>query len=180
MQKKKNLPSDVDPEEFGLQREKDKELLAYIRRERSVPSVIRQLWNPKSLPSPVIDGDFRYMSWLERCAEVIRYTFLCLEHWLSQSGVLREWLRLNLWVAVFLFSAAILIIPAVTAVLQGAVEFTGLFGRIVENVTAAILKLPPVVLGIATLMLLFRLLYRQWQRRRHSRLDYDPPDYREY
>lgn len=175
---KKSL-SELDPEDFGFEDEGEVEQVYPSIPERASLPVVRQLWSPRPLPPPAIDPDFDRMGWLERSAEVIRFSFLSLEYWLSQRGILREWLRLNLWVAMVLLSAAILIVPPSTAVLEGAVEFTGLFGRIVENTTEAILKLPPVVLGIATLLVLFRLFYRHWQRRRRSRLGYGQAGYEE-
>lgn len=121
------------------------------------PSVIRQLWKPVPVPPPVIDPDFRELHWLERTVEVIRYSVLSVEHWLSRRGVLREWIRLCLYFAAVLTVAALLIIPPVTAILEGAAEWTTLLGNVVANVTNAVLRLPPIILGIATLFLLFRL-----------------------
>jgi hypothetical protein len=120
------------------------------------------------VPEPTIDPALLRLGWWERSAEVIRFTLLCLEHWLSQRGILREWLRLNLWAAAVLAAASVLVIPPLTSVLEGAAEFTGLFGKIVGNMTEAALKLPPVVLGFATLALLSRVLFRQWRQRRRG------------
>ena len=155
-------------EEFGLEFEEDDEVITPSPSKPGALPEVRKLWSPRPLSKPAIDPALRYLGWWERSAEVIRFTVLCLEHWLSQSGTLREWLRLNLWVAAVLVAAAILIIPSITAVLEGAAEFTGLFGKIVENMTNAALKLPPVVLGIATLLVVFRVLFRQWKNRRRG------------
>lgn len=180
MRKNKALSdSQFAPEEFGLEDEEGEITSSLSQRTTSQP-VVCKLWSPRPLPLPSIDPEFRTMGWLERSAEVTRFSLLCLEYWVSQSGILREWLRLNLWVAMFLFAAAILIIPAATAVVGGAVEFTGLFERMVENTTGAIMKLPPVVLGIATLLVVGRILYRHWQRRRQSRRDYRESDFEDY
>jgi hypothetical protein len=176
---RKKLPSKLAPVEFGLEHDEEEEITSCLSQRTSQP-VVPKLWSPRPLPPPSIDPEFRTMGWLERSAEVIRFSLLCLEYWVSGSGILREWLRLNLWVALFLFSAAILIIPAATAVVGGAVEFTGLFERMVENTTGAIMKLPPVVLGIATLLVVGRILYRHWQRKRHSRRDYRESDFEDY
>lgn len=168
---------DPDPDEFGFGFEPDDEAPYHreprhessSRRESRSLSVVFRLWNPVPIPMPTVDPEFRDLPWLERSVEVIRFTLLSVEHWLSQRGVLREWIRLNLWFAVVLTVAAVLIIPPVTAVLEGAAEWTGLIGNVIENVTEAVLKLPPVVIGIATLLVLFRLGWRQWHSNRGRR-----------
>tara|TARA_R110002096_G_scaffold288290_1_gene481992 strand:+ start:1421 stop:1948 length:528 start_codon:yes stop_codon:yes gene_type:complete len=130
--------------------------------------VLRHLWNPAPVPKPRIDPHLDELSWPERSGEVIGFTVLSLEHWLSQGGVLREWLRLNLWLAVLFTLFAVLFVPPVTALLEGAAEWSALGGDIVENITTAILRLPPVVLAIATLLLVVKLLQRQWSKRRQG------------
>lgn len=138
-------------------------------RESRVLAVSRFLWNPAPLPPPVIDPDLEQLSWPERVAELSRYGLLGAEYWLSQGGTLREWLRLNLWAAIVLTVAAVLLVPPVTAVLKGAAEWTALLGEILENVSAAIMGLPPLVIGLATLLLLLRIGQRYWQRRKRGR-----------
>jgi hypothetical protein len=48
------------------------------------------LWNPRPVPPPRVDPDFRRMPELTRTAESIRYNLACLEHWVSPGGELRE------------------------------------------------------------------------------------------
>ena len=121
------------------------------------PAGFEGVQNPVPLPPPVVDHDLERLNWPERVAEVSRYGVLCAEYWLSQRGTLWEWLRLNLWAAIVITVAAILLIPPVTAVLKGAAEWTALLGEILENVSAAIIGLPPLVVGLATLLLLLRI-----------------------
>lgn len=125
-----------------------------------------RVWDPKPVPEPRVDPDLPELPWPARSAEVIRYGLARAEHWLSPGGLLREWLRLNLWGALVLSAAAVLVVPAVTAVLKGAVTWSALGADIVANVTSAALKLPPVVLAAACLWLGYRLLRRHWPRRR--------------
>lgn len=149
------------------------------RRKGRIVAVSRFLWNPVPLPAPVIDPDLAELSWPERVAEVSRFGLLGAEYWLSQGGVLREWLRLNLWAAVVLTMAAVLLVPPVTAVLKGAAEWTALLGEILENVATTILGLPPLVIALATLLLLLRIGQRYWLRRRRDR-SYRENDYDGY
>ena len=128
-------------------------------------SLVSRFWNPVPIPRPEIDVELASMSWPERTAEVICFTLLSIEHWLSQGGLLREWIRLNLWLAVILSVAAVLVVPPVTAVLEGASEWTAIVAAIIGNITEACLKLPPIVLALATLFLVVKAGQRWWRRR---------------
>lgn len=144
-------------------------------REFPVARIARRIWNPVPVPAPRIDPHLVRLSWPERSAEVVRHALLSAEHWLSGGGILREWLRLNIWVAVILTLAAVLVVPPVTAVLEGAAEWTGLLSKIVGNVTGAILGLPPIILGIATALIAWKIIQRRRGARgaRRYRDDYD-------
>jgi hypothetical protein len=142
------------------------------RQVRRVASIALRIWNPRPIPRPQIDSELAALCWPERCAEVVCFTLLSIEHWLSQGGLLREWIRLNLWLAVILTVVAVLVIPPVTAVLEAASEWTAIASAIVGNITEAILKLPPIVLALATLFLVVKALQRLWQRRRVEQQGY--------
>lgn len=129
----------------------------------------RYLWSPSPIQSPQIDPDLHVLSWPERTAEVIAFTFLSIEYWVSKGGVLREWLRLNLWIAVILTLVSVLLVPPITALLEAGVEWTALGGRVVGNITDTVLKLPPIVLAIATLLIVAKIIQRQWLKRRRPR-----------
>lgn len=88
-------------------------------RHRPALKLARRMWDPAPVPKPVIDPDLDQLGWPERCAEVVRHALLSVEHWLSRGGWLREWIRLNLWLAVVLIAATVLVIPPVTALLDG-------------------------------------------------------------
>jgi hypothetical protein len=131
--------------------------------------LIRQAWKPQPIERPKIDPDLPKMPWPERCAEVIRYAFLGAEHWVSRHGVLREWLRINLWVGVCLLAAALLVVPPVTMLLEGVAEWAGLVENIVSSIVATVMGLPPIVIAISSVLILAKVLSRQWQRRRSRR-----------
>ncbi len=138
------------------------------RRDTRLRRVTHYLWNPAPVPRPMIDPDLDELTWPERSGEVICFALLSIEYWLSQGGVLREWLRLNLWLGVILTLVAVLLVPPITALLEGAAEWTSLGSVVVGNITTAVLKLPPIVLGIATLLLVIKLLQRHWIRHRRK------------
>ena len=127
------------------------------------------MWDPAPVAKPMIDPDLDQLSWPERCAEVVRHALLSIEHWLSQGGWLREWIRLNLWLAVVLIAATVLVIPPVTALLEGVRDWTALVSSTVGNVNTAVATLPSIVLALATGFLVVKLIQRHRAKRRPSR-----------
>jgi hypothetical protein len=142
--------------------------------------LIRQAWKPQPIERPTIDPDLPTMPWPERSAEVIRYAFFGAEHWISRRGFLREWVRTNLWVGVCLLAAALLVVPPVTMLLKGVAEWAALVENIVSNITTTVMGLPPIVIAISSVLILAKVLSRQWQRRRsrqrYQHQDQDPND----
>jgi len=138
--------------------------------------LIRKAWKPEEIEKPTIDPELPKMPWPERCAEAIRYAFLAAEHWISRHGVLREWLRLNLWVGVALFAAALLVVPPITMLLEGVAEWASLVESTSSNVVATVMGLPPIVIAISSVLILIKVLSRSWQRRKRRRGYHDPND----
>ncbi|MGC3990615.1 MAG: hypothetical protein QM796_13230 [Chthoniobacteraceae bacterium] len=58
-----------------------------------------------------------HLDGLSRSAESIRYSILSLEFWISPNGQVREWLRHNTRLAVFLGIPALLVFPIVIVLL---------------------------------------------------------------
>ena len=75
-------------------------------------------WQPEALPVPVVDTDLPCLSGIERSAEVIRFTLNKLEYWLSPLGHLREFIKLNLRLALSIALPAFLVAPLVTMALE--------------------------------------------------------------
>ena len=143
---------------------------------RSQSRLIRLAWKPEPIEPPTVDPELPEMPWPERCAEAIRYAFLVAEHWLSRQGVLREWLRLTLWVGVALLAATLLVVPPVTMLLRGVVECSGLIEKTVSSITATVMGLPPIVIAIGSILIGARLLNRRWQTCRSRRRFQDQDD----
>ena len=135
--------------------------------------IARRVWDPAPVPKPTIDPYLDQLTWPERCAEVLRHGLLSLEYWLSQGGWLREWIRLNLWVGVVLLVAAIMVVPPVTALLEGVRDWTGLVSTTVSNINAAVSALPAIVLALATAFVAVKLIQRYRAGRRQRRHPYD-------
>jgi hypothetical protein len=141
---------------------------------RPVFHLARRVWNPTPIPKPAIPTDLEQLSWPERSAEVVRHALLSIEHWLSSGGWLREWIRLNLWLGVVLIVAALLVVPPVTALLEGVRDWTGLLGATIGNINVAVAALPPIILALATAFLAVKLIQRhRASRRPNRRQDFD-------
>lgn len=69
---------------------------------------------PQPLSPPHVDPALPLLSGLERAAEVLRYTAQCIEHWLSPHGVLREWFRRNMRLALAVSIPLLVMAPVVT------------------------------------------------------------------
>lgn len=75
-------------------------------------------WRPKPLPEPVVDNDLPHLNGIERAAEVIRFILTTLEHWLSPSGRLREFIKMNARLAVAIAVPVVIVAPLVTLALE--------------------------------------------------------------
>ena len=120
--------------------------------------VARNLWQPEPLPVPTINPELPGLPWPERSAEVTRHFALSAERWLSPQGGLREWVRLNIKLAIAFAATSILVVPPVSALLAGAADWTSLAGDVVSNVVNSAAKLPPLIIGIIALVVAIKWL----------------------
>jgi hypothetical protein len=74
-------------------------------------------WKPKAIERPTVNRSFLKLPPIQRAAEVLRYSALKTEHWLSPNGPLREWMRLNILAALFIGFPALIIVPILTFLL---------------------------------------------------------------
>ena len=142
--------------------------------------VLRRAWNPQPLAKPRIDPQLPRMEWPERVAEVIRYTAARLEYWISRTGLLREWVKVNIWLAIALSVVAVLVVPAMSAILAGAEAWTALVAKIVGNTMNAVLKLPPIVLSVAAIVVVWHFLKTRWLTRRRNRPSHKQDGFDQY
>jgi len=87
-------------------------------------------WNPRPLTPPAVESDLSELNALERSAEVFRYSTYRFEYWVSPTGILREWLRLNLLVGAIIAITGILVAPLVTLLLGEIADWIALILRI--------------------------------------------------
>lgn len=126
---------------------------------------LRQLWKQEPVSPPVPDLELTPDHWVERGAEVIGWSLARLEHWLSASGWLRAWLRLNLFLSLVLTSAGVLLLPPVAQVLEQLARSSHWIGLIIGEVFGLVTGLPPVVISLGVLYLGF-VVYRRIRRKR--------------
>src|SRR5687768_5090903 len=102
-------------------------------KQRRWLSILRQQWKPLEVKKPAVDPELHRLTDVQRSAEVFRYSVLTTEYWLSPKGKLREWLRLNVLVAVVIGFPALFIVPIITYLLGQFVTWTELLMQIGKN-----------------------------------------------
>jgi len=137
---------------------------------------LRQLWKQEPVSPPVPDLELTPDHWVERGAEVVGWSLARLEHWLSASGWLRAWLRLNLFLSIVLTSAGVLLLPPVTRVLEQLARSSHWLGDILGEVFRLVTGLPPVVISLGVVYLGF-VVYRRIRRKRLPQRGYPQEDY---
>lgn len=96
-------------------------------------NLIRSHWHPQPVETPTVAEDLPRLSPVERSAESVCYGVKRLEHWVSPSGTIREWLRFNFWVAGMLAIPSLLVVPLMTYLLGSFASWTGFLVKIVGN-----------------------------------------------
>ena len=137
------MPTNPDPPQNGDQQ--GAETGAGKSRLRELAGRCLQ---PVEIAAPAVDSRLRQMHPLARGSEVIRYTVLRTEYWLSPRGTLREWLKFNLKLALLLGIPALLLTPFISILLTSGVEWSGKLAEIAKN-----LAVVPAWLGTALLIL---------------------------
>ena len=121
----------------------------------------RQRIGATGIPSPRVDPQLVRLSVIERLAEVLRYTLLRAEHWLSPGGTLRAVLRLSFKLALLTGIPACTIGPVAILLLEGAAAASASLATIAANLAAMSISLITAVLGFAVLTALVRTFLRK-------------------
>jgi len=128
---------------------------------------LRRLWKQEPLDRPTANHlELTPDSWVERGAEVLGWSLARFEYWLSASGWLRAWLRLNLFLSVLLMIAAVLLLPPAERVLRQLAQSSHWVAAVVHDLFGILTSLPPVVISLGILYLTF--LLARWVIRRRS------------
>ena len=119
------------------------------------------LCKPEPIAKPSVSRSFLNMGPLERAAEVLRYSALKTEHWLSPKGRLREWMRLNILAALLIGIPALIIVPILTFLLG---QFATWMLFLAQAAKCFVIIVGYVLLGIAMISAAVMLLNSKSRR----------------
>ena len=160
----------TEEDEHWEQEEEEDQTLTVTRPKywvTGVKSFFQRHWQPKELIEPEVDPDLHRLTGVERSAEVIRYCLVSLEHWLASSGWLREWIRLNLRIALFVAAPSLLVIPLITLALGQLNSWSTIIAQASTNMLYFPLTALLFVGLIAVLVMLTNALRRRDPRDMH-------------
>jgi hypothetical protein len=86
---------------------------------------IKRHWNPEKIEPPKVDPELEALDPATRSAEIIRYSILSAEFWLSPQGTLREWFKLNGKISAVLIIPAVVVMPLVSLILWQVAKWLG-------------------------------------------------------
>jgi hypothetical protein len=131
----------------------------FALRHQSIRNAIRLNWNPGRLEIPRVSEDFQALDPIARGGEVIRYSILRTEYWISPNGIMREWVRWNLAVGLALAIPSVVIVPVVTLLMGVFVTWSGLIIQIAKNLLLfPLLAIVIIGLGSAIIILIRAIL----------------------
>jgi hypothetical protein len=117
--------------------------------------IVRQ-WKPQPLSLPAVNPNLGHSPTLQRVSLVLRYSVLQLEYWISPGGTLREWLRFNVAVALFIGIPALVVVPIVTFLLWQFATWTEYLVQLAKN----FLLFPLLMLGSCVVVTAFLCFLR--------------------
>src|SRR4051812_26446636 len=115
-------------------------------------TLVRSHWRPKPIRPPKPDPNLKNLTGAQRSAEVIRFSVLSLELWISPLGKLREWVRLNSTVSAILIVPAVLVLPLVLLITGQLAQWLALLisiaGRLIVFPVVALIAAGVITLTI--------------------------------
>lgn len=116
-------------------------------------------WHPKPIDPPKPDPDIENLTGPQRSAEVMRYSILSIEFWLSPLGRLREWVRLNGKASAVLLIPALLIVPLITFIVGQIAYWLSALVGVLGNLIVVPLVALVAVAAITGSVLLLRAIF---------------------
>jgi hypothetical protein len=117
-------------------------------------------WNPQPISAPQVDDDLGNLNGVQRMVESIRFFVLTVEHWVSSEGVLREWLRIMLKIALVVVCPLAIFMPTVTFALWQIALWTAFLAVITQN----LILFPLTALAALTLVGVLVITLRSFVR----------------
>jgi hypothetical protein len=129
------------------------------RRRHRFRDFFRRHWQPSKMEPPKVDPELAELDAASRSCEVIRFSMLSLEWWLSPNGTLREWLKLNGKIASMLVIPAVLVMPLVTLIIWQVAKWmnwlTGIAGNVILFPLVALAGIIVSLVVVAILRIIF-------------------------
>lgn len=138
---------------------------------KQVRQIVVRRWQPEPLSEPVVDHDLPNLSAIERSAEVVSFTCRRFEYWISPQGVLREWFKFNLRLAIGFAVPALLVAPLITLALQEFGVWVDLITRTTSNMVLVPLSAMLVIGLICGLISIGKSILTMRLRQQHQRRD---------
>jgi hypothetical protein len=127
-----------------------------MQKPNNLSRIYQEYWQPKPIKAPVPDPHLMSLTSVQRSAEVIRYSLLSVEFWISPFGKLREWVRLNTRLGAILLMPAILVLPLLLLITGQLAQWLALL----ISISGHLIVFPLVALAAAGVITLAVLLVR--------------------
>lgn len=138
---------------------------------KQVRQIVVKRWQPEPLDEPAVDKDLPQLSAIERSAEVVSFTCRRFEYWISPRGILREWFKFNLRLALGLAVPALLVAPLVTLALEQFGVWIDLITRTTSNMVLVPLSAMLVIGLVCGLISIAKSILTLRLRQQHQRRD---------
>lgn len=138
---------------------------------KQVRQIVVKRWQPEPLDEPAVDKDLPQLSAIERSAEVVSFTCRRFEYWISPRGILREWFKFNLRLALGLAVPALLVAPLVTLALEQFGVWIDLITRTTSNMVLVPLSAMLVIGLVCGLISIAKSILTMRLRQQHQRRD---------
>jgi hypothetical protein len=117
-------------------------------------------WNPQAISAPKVDDDLGNLNGVQRTVESVRFFALTVEHWISNDGVLREWLRIMLKIALVIVCPLAIFMPTLSFALWQIAVWTAFLVVITQNLVLFPLTALAALTLIGALVITLRSLMR--------------------
>ena len=122
------------------------------------------------MPVPLVDPDLPHLTGIERAAEVCRFTLHKLEYALSPQGHLREFIKLNVRLALSIAIPVFMVAPLITMALNQFQVWVDLLAKTTSSLVLFPLSVVLVIglvcglIYIGRSIMIMRLRYSQQRR----------------
>jgi hypothetical protein len=113
------------------------------------------------LMPPQVPRELTTLPPLLRAAEVLRFSILRFEHWLSSTGRLRRFLRAVLVICCCLAAISFWMAPFITSILTQLTVWSAMAAELVNNLTSLPFGIGKFLLGFAAIAVALRLVFRR-------------------